>query len=135
MALPGFENVKKTNNNSFEDAYKVVEHKIQVNKQPTLPELRMWFIFKMEKEFDTKMLGTNTIYCYKTFNKVKEKYNLDNLQLALKINHWYKVYKKEYTGTFDFSSLNTNWLIEKLNEVPSYHIENDYKHDTTNRRI
>ena len=135
MALPGFDNVKKVKIDTYEEAYKVVEHKIKVSKQPTLPELRMWFIFKMEKEFDTKMLGTQTVYCYKTFNKVKEKYNLDNLQLALKINEWYKIYKKEYTGTFDFSSLNTNWLIEKLNEVPSYHIKNDYKHDTTNRRI
>lgn len=135
MALPGFNNVKKVEINPYEEAYKVVEHKIQVSKQPTLPELRMWFIFKMEKEFGTKMLGTQTVYCYKTFNKVKEKYNLDNLQLALKINQWYKIYKKEYTGTFDFSSLNTNWLIEKLNEVPSYHIDNGYKHNTTNRRI
>lgn len=134
--LPGFENVKNSVKiDEYKIAYECVEHKLKVNKEPEMEELRKWFIYKIEQDYNTKMLGTNKPYCYKTFNKLKEKYNLSNYELAQKLINWAKIYKRDFSGTFDFSCLNTNWLIEKLEQQPSYQVKNDYKHDTTNRRI
>ena len=134
--LPGFENVKNsTKIDEYKIAYESVEHKLKIGKEPKMEELRKWFIYKMEQDYNTKMLGTNIHYCYKTFNKLKEKYSLCNYELAKKLIQWSTIYKKDFSGTFDFSCLNTNWLIEKLNSQPSYHINNDYTPNTNNRRI
>ena len=119
----------------FKLAYESVEHKLKVGKEPKMEELRKWFIYRQEKEYNTKLLGTNIHYCYKTFNALKDKYNLCNYELAKKLVIWAENYKREYDGVFDFSSLNTNWLIDKLNNQPSYNINNGYTPNTSSRRI
>ena len=120
----------------FERDFKAVEAKVKQNIQPTLIEVRRWFIYKMEKEYNTVMLGTNWAYCNKTLNAIKSKYDLDNVQLVNKLDTWSKAYRQEYNDTFDFSKLNTNWLVEKLNNTPSYQVIDDgYTPDTSNRRI
>ena len=136
MGLKGFENVIRTNINSYEEDYNVVEHKLQVNKEPTLYEVRRWFIYHVEKEYNTKLLGTQINYCYNTFNKLKEKYSLkNNIELCKKLTNWNKQYKQEFSGVFDFSKLNTDWVLEKLETKATYHVENDYIPNTVNRRI
>lgn len=134
--IKGFEKFKDSKKiDTFKVAYDTVEHKLEIGKEPKMEELRKWFIYRQEKEFNTKLLGTNVHYCYKTFNSLKDKYNLCNSELAKKMVVWSENYKRNYTGVFDFSSLNTNWLIEKLNNTSSFTINNDYKPNTSNRRI
>lgn len=111
--LQGLKNSKEIN--PLEQGYKVVEHKMAVAKEPTMAELRQWYIYKAEKIYDTKMLGTNIHYCYSTFKKLKEKYNFNNLALAAKLDIWLVKYKQlGYTGIFDFSRLNTDWILQNL---------------------
>lgn len=89
-----------------EKEYKIVEHKLQLAQEPNMTEIRKWFIFKAEKIYSTKMLGTQVIYCNKTLNKIKEKYQFNNLALAAKLDVWLIKYKQlGYDGIFDFLNL------------------------------
>ena len=125
-----------------EEEYKIVEYKIEHAQEPNMTELRKWFIYKAEKIYETKMLGTTTIYCYNTFNKLKEKYNFSNLALAAKLDIWLIKYKQlGYTGIFDFSKLNTDWILNNLDsniangKITSYQNNNVNQINTVNRRI
>ncbi len=107
----------KAKSNPYELCYHNVEFKIKHNKEPKMDEMRKWFIYKMETYYNSKMLGANVHYCYKTFNSIKDKYELSNLELCKKINVWHERYTKtNQDNMFDFSTLNTNWLIEKLDK-------------------
>lgn len=120
----------------FKEAYDIVEQKIQANVDVNMVELRRWFIYKMEQYYDTKLLGTQVVYCNNTFNKLKDKLKIqNNVELAKKITEMHRNYTLEYTEPFDFSKLNTNWLVDKLNTNSSYSIQNSYKINTENRRI
>ena len=125
-----------------EKEYKIVEYKLEHAQEPNMVEIRKWFIYKAEKIYETKMLGTETIYCYNTFNKLKEKYNFSNLALAAKLDIWLIKYKQlGYTGIFDFSKLNTDWILNNLDsniangKITSYQNNNVNQINTVNRRI
>ena len=127
-----------------EKEYKIVEHKIAHAQEPNMQEIRRWFIFKAEKIYETKMLGTQVVYCNKTFNKLKEKYNFSNLALAAKLDIWLIKYKQlGYTGIFDFSKLNTDWILNNLDsntpahgkKITTYQNNNVNQINTVNRRI
>ena len=61
--LPGFENVKpKKSKNPHKDTFELVNYKLCNKHEPTLPEVRTWFIYDNEDIYKSKMLGTNTIY-------------------------------------------------------------------------
>ena len=101
--------------NTYKDAYDIVETKLAKAIEPNMSEIRKWFIYKVEKIYDTKMLGTETVYCYNTFNKLKEKYKFNNVALAAKLDVWLIKYKQlGYEGIFDFSKLNTDWILYNL---------------------
>ena len=137
--LPGFENIKpKKSNNPHKETFDLVNYKLCNKHEPTLPEVRTWFIYDSEEIYNCKMLGTNTIYCYKTLNAVKSKFNIKtNYELCNKLKQWRTAYIALYgkDKMFDFSKLNTNWLMEELNSTPSYNVDNDYKPNSKNRRI
>lgn len=127
-----------------EKEYKIVEHKLQLAQEPNMIEIRKWFIFKAEKIYGTKMLGTQVIYCNKTLNKIKEKYQFNNLALAAKLDVWLIKYKQlGYDGIFDFSKLNTDWILHNLDanisnhkgKHTSYQNNNVNQINTVNRRI
>ena len=127
-----------------EKEYKIVEHKLQHAQEPNMTEIRKWFIFKCEKVYQDKMLGTQVVYCNKTFNKIKEKYQFNNLALAAKLDVWIIKYKQlGYTGMFDFSKLNTDWILHNLDanianstgKKTSYQNNNVNQINTVNRRI
>lgn len=143
--LKGFDNVKSNSNNPLEVYYKEVEYQLENNIDPTLPQIRGWFIYSTEKFYDTKMLGTNIHYCTKTLKTIKEKYKLSNYDLCIKLKTWRQGYEDlgyNNGSIFDFSTLNTNWIIEKLNKNISngtkqttYQNDNINKIDTRDRRI
>lgn len=127
-----------------EKEYKIVEYKLQLAQEPNMTEIRKWFIFKAEKIYSTKMLGTQVVYCNKTFNKIKEKYQFNNLALAAKLDVWLIKYKQlGYDGIFDFSKLNTDWILHNLDanisnyksKQTSYQNNNVNQINTVNRRI
>lgn len=146
MAIKGFENFKKPVND-LERVYKEVEYKLSHGEEPKVTEVRKWFIYYVEKYYNTKMLGTQVNYCIKTLNNVKTKYNLCNFELCKKLIQWIDDfdklgYRKE-NEIFDFSSLNKDWLIDSLNsKTPNYNKpkttylnDNTNNIDTKNRRI
>lgn len=144
--LKGFEDFKKTANEP-ERVYKEVEYKLQHGQEPTLPEVRLWFIYSTEKYYNTKLLQTQIHYCFKSFNKVKAKFNLCNFELCNKLIEWRDNYHKlGYqlgNSKFDFSCLNTDWLMDNINDkVPNfdkgkttYINTNSNNISTKNRRI
>lgn len=140
--LKGFEKFKRVENKQ-EAAYRTVEYKLSKGEEPTLSEIRLWFIEGTERFYNTKLLGTQVNYCYNTFNKVKSKYKLCNHDLCLKLIKWRENYSKLGTGKiFDFSSLNTDWIIDKLEnngtnrgKRTSYLDQNNNRIDTSSRRI
>ena len=77
-------------------------------------------------------------------NKIKEKYQFNNLALAAKLDVWLIKYKQlGYDGIFDFSKLNTDWILHNLDaNIPnykgkhtSYQNNNVNQINTVNRRI
>ena len=127
-----------------EKEYKIVEHKLQHTQEPNMVEIRKWFIYKCEKVYQDKMLGTQVVYCNKTLNKIKDKYQFDNLALAAKLDVWILKYKQlGYTGMFDFSKLNTDWILHNLDanianykcKQTSYQNNNVNQINTRDRRI
>ena len=110
------------NINPYEEAYRTVETKLAKAIEPNMVEIRKWFIYKAEKIYDTKMLGTQVVYCNKTFNKIKDKYKFSNLALTAKLDVWLIKYKQlGYDGIFDFSKLNTDWILYNLDSnTPAY---------------
>lgn len=110
------------NINPYEEAYRTVETKLAKAIEPNMVEIRKWFIFKAEKIYGTKMLGTQVVYCNKTFNKIKDKYKFSNLALTAKLDVWLIKYKQlGYDGIFDFSKLNTDWILYNLDSnTPAY---------------
>lgn len=108
--------------NTYEEAYHIVETKLAKAIEPNMVEIRKWFIYKAEKIYETKMLGTQVVYCNKTLNKLKEKYQFSNLALAAKLDVWLLKYKQlGYEGIFDFSKLNTDWILYNLDSnTPAY---------------
>ena len=127
-----------------EKEFKIVEYKLQLAQEPNMTEIRKWFIYKAEKIYGTKMLGTQVVYCNKTLNKIKEKYQFNNLALAAKLDVWLIKYKQlGYDGIFDFSKLNTDWILHNLDanisnykgKHTSYQNNNVNQINTVNRRI
>ena len=131
---------------TFTKAHKLVEEKLSKGVVINADELRKWFIKDYELYYNTKMLGTNIHYCYKTFNAVKTRLNMCNNELAKNILIWRERYHKlgyDFGGTakFDFSVLNTDWLLDNLiNNIPCITVPNttykksNTKIDTSNRR-
>lgn len=132
------------NINTYEEAYHIVETKLAKAIEPNMVEIRKWFIYKAEKIYETKMLGTQVVYCNKTFNKLKDKYKFSNLALAAKLDIWLVKYKQlGYEGIFDFSKLNTDWILYNLDsntpahgrKITTYQDQNVNSINTEDRRI
>lgn len=98
-------------------SYEIVEKWIGGNSTitPTKKHIADWFVEHYKVVYGKDMLGFNQFHFYKVMNKLCDNYKLSNLEFCKSVVRW----RKESEKPIDVSSLNTNWLMEKLNTTKS----------------
>ena len=123
MALPGFDNVKKVK------ATPTVQTKI-------IEEI----INYLNEKAGTKYKSTSKDTIKHINSRLKEVYTVEDFKYVIdvKVAQWQGTKIQMYIRPSTlFNSKMDNYVNQPMphKQHPSYHIKNDYKHDTTNRRI
>ena len=123
MALPGFDNVKKVK------ATPTVQTKI-------IEEI----INYLNEKAGTKYKSTSKDTIKHINSRLKAGYTVEDFKYVIdvKVAEWQGTKMEMYIRPSTlFNSKMDNYVNQPMphKQHPSYHIKNDYKHDTTNRRI
>lgn len=142
--LKGFDKFTGDYVDKLLEAFTVVENAMNDDRitNISMKALRLWFYKKLELAYgedDAVCKRKAEAYCNKIFKELKERYNVNNLGLALKIEEWWIKYDtlgyNEGTWVFCLSTLNTAWILDNLeNNKPKYaHNNSTYQTNNVNK--
>ena len=123
MALPGFENTKQGKTTPTVQT-KIIEEIINY----------------LNEKAGTKYKSTSKDTIKHINSRLKEGYTVEDFKYVIdvKVAEWHGTKMEMYIRPSTlFNSKMDNYVNQPMphKQQPSYHIKNDYKHDTTNRRI